>query len=71
MECPFSACPILDADKKHTEFGIDPDQEVAMTKEDMQKGKDTIIEAAISRLLSGSELSEPDINKISPEILAD
>lgn len=67
----FSACPILDADKKHTEFGIDPDQEVAMTKEDMQKGKDTIIEAAISRLLSGSELSEPDINKISPEILAD
>ena len=38
----FSACPILDADKKHTEFGIDPDQEVAMTKEDMQKGKDTI-----------------------------
>ena len=48
----FSACPILDAEKQHTEFGIDPDIKVSITSEDIQKGKDTIIDAAIERLLS-------------------
>lgn len=56
----FSACPILNVDKEHTEFGIDPDIEVAMTEEDMQKGKDTILEAAIARLLSDPEPSVAD-----------
>ena len=51
----FSACPILDADKKHTEFGIEPDEKVSMTEEDMKKGKDTIIEAAIEHILSTAD----------------
>ncbi len=51
----FSACPILDADKKHTEFGIEPDEKVSMTEEDMKKGKDTIIEAAIGHILSTAD----------------
>ena len=51
----FSACPILDADKKHTEFGIEPDEKVSMTEEDMKKGKDTIIEAAIGHVLSTAD----------------
>lgn len=51
----FSACPILDVDKQHTEFGIDPDVKVSITSEDIQKGRDTIIDAAIERLLSSKE----------------
>ena len=51
----FSACPILDADKKHTEFGIEPDEKVSMTEEDMKKGKDTISEAAIGHMLSTAD----------------
>ena len=43
---------MLDADQRHTEFGIDPDIPVDMTDEDMQKGLDTIIEAAIRYLLN-------------------
>lgn len=66
----FSACPILDADKKHTEFGIEPDEKVSMTEEDMKKGKDTIIEAAIEHILSTTDKPEPNKNKISTEILA-
>lgn len=42
----FSACPMYDADMNQTEFGIDPDVTVQMTKSDMQKGIDTIIETA-------------------------
>jgi hypothetical protein len=42
----FSASPILDAGKNHTEFGIDPDVDVDMTDEDIAKGVDTIIERA-------------------------
>ena len=43
----FSACPILDAQGNHTEFGIDPDVKVEITSEDWDKGVDTIIEEAI------------------------
>lgn len=32
---------------EHTEFGIDPDVKVNMLTEDMQRGKDTLIEAAL------------------------
>lgn len=51
----FSACPILDVDKKHTEFGIDPDLKVSMTDEDIQKGADTIIDTAIEWLQSKAD----------------
>jgi len=42
----FSACPILDADKQQTEFGIDPDIHVNLLPSDAAKGKDTLIETA-------------------------
>ena len=43
----FSACPILDVDGNHTEFGIEPDIKQNITSEDWDKGVDTIIEKAI------------------------
>ena len=42
----FSACPMYDRDKQHTEFGIDPDYFVSLTDDDFARGVDTIIEAA-------------------------
>ena len=42
----FSACPMYDRDKQHTEFGIDPDYYVSLTDDDFARGVDTIIEAA-------------------------
>lgn len=42
----FSACPNYNAEMEDIEFGIDPDIKVDMTKEDMDKGLDTIIEEA-------------------------
>lgn len=42
----FSACPILDKEGKHTEFGIEPDVKVDITAEDWQNGRDTMIEQA-------------------------
>jgi C-terminal processing protease CtpA/Prc len=42
----FSAVPILNADKQHIEFGIDPDIHINLSPEDVAKGKDTLIEAA-------------------------
>lgn len=42
----FSASPMFDPQMNQLEFGIDPDIKVDMTSEDMQKGKDTIIEYA-------------------------
>ena len=42
----FSACPMYDRDKQHTEFGIDPDYAVSLTDDDFARGVDTIIEAA-------------------------
>ena len=42
----LSACPTLDVNYKHTEFGINPDIEVNISSEDWQKGVDTIIERA-------------------------
>lgn len=47
----FSASPMLDADKQCTEFGIDPDIRVLMTADDIWKGRDTLIEAAIAYLM--------------------
>ena len=42
----LSACPTLDVNYKHTEFGINPGIEVNISSEDWQKGVDTIIERA-------------------------
>lgn len=42
----FSACPILDAQGNHTEFGIEPDVKVDITSEDWNNGRDTMIESA-------------------------
>ena len=47
----FSASPIYDADRQHTEFGIDPDIKVDMSRADMIDGIDTIIETARNILL--------------------
>lgn len=48
----FSASPMLDANKEHIEFGIEPDYKVEMSKEDEAKNIDTIIEAARQLLRS-------------------
>lgn len=42
----FSACPMYDAKKQQTEFGIDPDIHAALTDEATQQGIDPIIETA-------------------------
>ena len=42
----FSACPMYDAQRQNTEFGIDPDYVVNQTDADFIKGKDTLIEFA-------------------------
>ena len=42
----FSACPMYDRNKQHTEFGIDPDVPVALTNEATAQGIDLIIEKA-------------------------
>ena len=62
----FSSSPMLDVNKKHTEFGIDPQYKVSITEEDLKKGKDTIIEAAIAHLQEIFKKNE-DLEKKSPE----
>lgn len=42
----FSACPIYDVNKNHTEFGIQPHIKVDMKTEDLLKNQDTLIEYA-------------------------
>ena len=42
----FSACPMYDSQGNSTEFGIDPDYNVALSQDDLLRGKDTIIEFA-------------------------
>ncbi len=42
----FSACPMYDANKQQTEFGISPDISVALTDEATLQGQDLIIEKA-------------------------
>lgn len=56
----FSACPILDIEGKHTEFGIAPHEEVQITSADWNNGRDTIIEHAIELINS---LYEENNNK--------
>lgn len=47
----FSACPILDAQGNHTEFGIEPDLRIDITTEDWNNGRDTMIENAKKLIL--------------------
>ena len=42
----FSACPMYDRNRQHTEFGIDPDYKVDLSQSDLLQGFDTIIERA-------------------------
>jgi len=42
----FSACPSYDKNKQQVEFGIEPDYPVCLTKDDFNKGKDSLIEFA-------------------------
>ena len=44
----FSACPILDREGNHTEFGIKPHIEKHITSDDWESSRDTIIEQAIA-----------------------
>lgn len=46
----FSACPMFDANMKHTEWGIDPDIKIDLDSADVAKGYDTMIEKAINVL---------------------
>lgn len=54
----FSACPILDKDGRHTEFGIEPDIAVNITSEDWNNGRDTMIDTAVRLINSFYEKSE-------------
>lgn len=49
----FSACPMYNRDMQHVEFGIAPNVVVNLTKEDMEKGRDSLIEEARGRLKKG------------------
>ena len=42
----FSACPMFDAQRQQTEFGIAPDVSVSLTDETMDANRDAIIETA-------------------------
>ena len=42
----FSACPMYDCNSQSTEFGIDPDVQVALLDDDLQRDRDTLIEYA-------------------------
>lgn len=47
----FSACPVLDTDMQHNEFGTAPDSVVHITSEDWNRGRDTMIEAARAAII--------------------
>ncbi|MDR2140032.1 MAG: S41 family peptidase [Tannerella sp.] len=55
----FSASPILDVNRQHTENGIDPDIKVNMNPQDMARGKDTLIEEAVQWILSQTREQTP------------
>ena len=47
----FSTSPMLDANMKDTEHGIDPDIHVHLDLDAAEKGEDSMINAAINHLL--------------------
>jgi hypothetical protein len=44
----FSSSPMLDGSKQHIEFGIEPDVFVELDSVDVEKGRDTLIDYAVS-----------------------
>jgi hypothetical protein len=48
----FSASPMFDGQLNHIEFGIEPDLYVMLDSLDVAKGKDTIIEQAVSLMMN-------------------
>ncbi|MGM9760397.1 MAG: S41 family peptidase [Parabacteroides sp.] len=54
----FSASPMLDVDKQHTEFGIAPDIPVALSEADEEQGFDTLIERARQLIVKQTEKAE-------------
>ena len=65
----FSACPMYDANKELTEFGIEPDVKVLMDREEILSGKDALIDAAFQLLLKQSDsLNVETKSKISSEM---
>lgn len=58
----FSASPMLDINKQHTEFGIDPDLSVGLTAQDIERGKDTLIETAIHLIQAATNQGGEEIN---------
>jgi C-terminal processing protease CtpA/Prc len=50
----FSASPMYNGSMQHIEFGIDPDIKVDLDSADVAKGKDTLIERAVSYLVNGN-----------------
>ena len=48
----LSVTPMLDIDKQHTEFGIDPDMKVDMAEDAYATGRDAILDTAVQYLLS-------------------
>jgi hypothetical protein len=48
----YSASPFYDADMQHIEWGIEPDVQVSLDDDEILRGYDTIIEAAVDRILN-------------------
>ena len=55
----FSACPMYDIHRQSTEFGIDPDHQVALKEEDKARNIDTIVEFARHLLHNPTSQSHP------------
>lgn len=50
----FSASPMYNGSMQHIEFGIDPDIKVVLDSADVVKGRDTLIDWAVSYLITGN-----------------
>ena len=65
----YSAVVTLDSDHQHIEFGIEPDIKVAFSPSDIQRRKDTLIEAARKLFQAGDDRSvmqsETDVLPVS------
>jgi C-terminal processing protease CtpA/Prc len=48
----FSSSPMLDGNMRHIEFGIEPDVYVALDSVDVAKGRDTLIDYAVSVIIA-------------------
>jgi len=48
----FSSSPMLDGNMRHIEFGIEPDVYVVLDSVDVAKGRDTLIDYAVGRIIN-------------------